>query len=203
MTTPVLSSLPDDILISVSQHLNPDEISIFQQSFKTIHTLVKDNSIFLYKTCLHIQPHGFIRKENGNNIHEGEWRDGKRIGTHREYINGKLIEECDWKDGKRHGKLYRKTFTGYHNDIDIGGYCHDIYKNGVKIHSKGYYPNGNESYKTSYNSKGQKEGLCETYYEDGLLEGTYNYIDGKRKGKQIFYMYNENTHTPTPVTFEI
>lgn len=85
---------------TICKYLYKDEISNVYSSCKEIEKYILSEGMFIYKICLHIQPHGcFKHKES-----EHWYREGK---LHRDGDQPAIIYSNGDKLWRRHGKLHR------------------------------------------------------------------------------------------------
>jgi antitoxin component YwqK of YwqJK toxin-antitoxin module len=61
-----------------------------------------------------------------------------------------------------------------------------------------YWGNGNVWVKGQKNSKGEREGLWEIFYEDGNIHRRIPYVEDKEDGIEEWFYPNGNIHFRTP-----
>ena len=141
---------------------------------------------------------------NNRLVFEGEYKNGKRNGTGKEYsYDGKLLFEGEYLNNKRNGNgkeyfsngnikfegkyLNGKKWTGIGYDIGYDKNNKKMFEieNG-KGHIKGYIDRSDYSIFEGEYLNGEKNGKGKEYFDNKLLfEGEY--LNGKRNGKGIEY----------------
>jgi antitoxin component YwqK of YwqJK toxin-antitoxin module len=61
-----------------------------------------------------------------------------------------------------------------------------------------HYDNGKVSLKGQRNSKGQEEGICEGFYENGNIHWRTSFKEGKKDGIDEWFYENGNIRMRTP-----
>jgi len=118
--------------------------------------------------------------------------------------------DSDWnRTSTEDGALYSRAITFYENDLHHpielvkdyylesgnllreGEYSYYDLVNEENNKLQGlstlYYDNGEKSYQCQYNDKGELFGLLKYWYENGELQVTYDYHNGKLDGLISFY----------------
>jgi antitoxin component YwqK of YwqJK toxin-antitoxin module len=114
--------------------------------------------------------------ENGNIVQRIPFKEGKKDGIEEWFCaNGNITKTRLWKDGK----LIETTEPELTPHIE-------------------YYRNGNVWIKGQKNSKGQREGIWEIFWENGNIQWRIPYKEGKEDGIEEWFYENGNIHWRIP-----
>ncbi len=144
--------------------------------------------------------------ENGDIRYEGEFKNGKEIGTFSFYNQGSSypaivktfsntsdtasVKFYNKTRVKTKGKMVGKKRVGkwiYYFADGQRVFSEENYKNGLLDGVvKNYYDNGNVTEETFY-KEGKKHGTSKIYTEEGILIEDVIYVDGKLNGLGKYY----------------
>ena len=128
----------------------------------------------------------------------------------QEKVTKVFYYDSDWnRTSTNNNALYLRIITFYENDLNHPiGLVKDYYAESGKLQWEGefpyydienednnreegmsiwYYENGKKMNQCKYDAKGEKYGLVKYWYENGQLEVTYNYHNGKLNGDMSLY----------------
>ncbi len=148
-----------------------------------------------------------LTDSSGELVWEGNFKNGKRRGLHRQYEDGIVLATIRYRNGEPRGKFAAfypnknlRTKGSFRNGKRHGNWQW-LHPNGV-IESQGKYAdgkrtgewkgnhtNGNLSFKGSYESD-RETGLWYRYYPDAELSEEGRYVNGEKVGTWRFYHPN-------------
>jgi antitoxin component YwqK of YwqJK toxin-antitoxin module len=138
--------------------------------------------------------------ENGNILLRTPFKEGKEDGI-EEWFWKELRNRCrtPFKGGKVDGieTFYDEQGNIVKTTLWKDGELIEETKPELTPHIE-YYDNGNVWVKGQKNSKGEREGLWEIFYEDGNIFSRAPYKDGKIDGIDEWFYTNGNIHFRTP-----
>ncbi|MBR6411924.1 MAG: hypothetical protein IKS41_02035 [Alphaproteobacteria bacterium] len=142
---------------------------------------------------------------------KGQYKDGKREGVWKHYLNGVCNREISYSNGKYNGAYKDYLTTGgervlyekkYYINGNLSGMC-ESYSNG-KLYSKtGYLDGKKDGVHVRYflgkpsvvgeYSNGKKTGEWTHYFTDNLVLRVEHFKDGKRHGicQECYYRYTK------------
>lgn len=108
--------------------------------------------------------------------------EGKKHGKVAVYNKeGELVKEANYNHGYYHGQQMEVKSNG---SKEIETYNDGILEGEYLL----YHPNGNKAIEGSYKTERKKEGTWTYWHENGDIEKTENYLNGKLNGeKKTFY----------------
>ena len=137
---------------------------------------------------------------NGNISWRTPFKEGKRDGIEEKFFeNGNIQRRTPYKEGKIDG--IEEWFDEQGNIIRTrhwkDGKLIEETKPELTPHIE-YYSNGNVCIKGQKNSKGQREGLWEWFYENGNISWRTPFKEGKMDGIEEGFYSNGNISWRTP-----
>ena len=136
--------------------------------------------------------------------------NGKKNGLYREWFKtGQLKEKSNFLNGVHNGdsynwhsngqlskkcKIYSYGYEGSLTYWDENGNVKNVFNfnKGVRFSIKTYYKNGNVKSEEPNNKKGEIHGICKNFYENGKIENTSTWVNGKALGIQKYWFTNGN-----------
>lgn len=130
-----------------------------------------------------------------NAIEEGEYKNGRKIGTWvRYYPNGKKQSEISYVNGRPKGAY--KTFYNNGKVEEEGSWVRQ--KNTGDF--KRYYSNGQKMQEFSFDESGVRNGKQLYFYENGQVEVEVTVIDGKEEGTMKRFFDNGDLRSEVEVS---
>lgn len=163
-----------------------------------------------------------ITKSNKKEVYQTNSR-GTKNGSYKKFFeDGKLMESCTYVNGKVNGlrelfwELREENYKTevfacggqalrqeyWENGIEIGTWKTWTCKAGArKLKQVKKYKNGKLNYELEYWTNGKKyiesnypNGTYTSWYENGNIEESYDYVDGKKSGNYILNYPNGKVH---------
>lgn len=199
-----LYDLGSDGLALITRHLRDYDVHALARACKKMHSVLMANFGLPNKACA---PPGELSDlveeddedyEKENYVWKGCYRDGKRHGEWRSYIDGEMVCSVNYCDGVMHGDEIQ-TWPGMHRVRYVRGVREGEYECGNPAYSvtRGVYRNGLIDGPVHTIKQYELFGGVETYRR-GVLHGVYinihprwrikkNYLDGRRHGETMYW----------------
>jgi antitoxin component YwqK of YwqJK toxin-antitoxin module len=172
----LLNKLPTIIITDVIlTYFNLTEVRELRALNSAIKKIISMNRQLIFLKCCHVLPHGVVEllSAAGRLKQISQFKEGKKHGEERDYVDSWMIQICTFKEGKKHGE-----------ERDYGfGYDPLL----IETQGLGCDPLWRGQRRVTLYKDGQKHGVEKHYSNYGVLKRTTPFIEGQKHGEEKYF----------------